>query len=239
MRNSRGGPGKQEGHGLLTPVPSELTPHAQAAFGPGVPVPPEQLPAVPACLPGLCRQAGLHEVRLHDLRHTYGVHCARAGVPLVRIQKLMGHATLAMTLRYLQHAPESHFAQDAALVAESLSRARDTEAQAAAELGDTPSLADQRRLVPGRCVTGIATSPAGHAAGFNQRAALASRRPSHAPTGPSRGSCRSPSVRRDASLRAAATLSPRADLGWTTVISWVLSQDGADRMASSKTLAAP
>jgi integrase len=81
-----------------------------------------------------CRRAGLHEVRLHDLRHTYRVHCARAGVPLARIQKLMGHATLAMTLRYLQHAPESHFAQDAALVAESLSGARDAEAQAAAEI---------------------------------------------------------------------------------------------------------
>ena len=28
-----------------------------------------------------CRRAGLHQVRLHDLRHTFGVHCARAGVP--------------------------------------------------------------------------------------------------------------------------------------------------------------
>jgi integrase len=81
-----------------------------------------------------CTRAGLHEVRIHDLRHTFGVHCARAGVPLARIQKLMGHATLAMTLRYLQHAPESHFAQDAARVAESLSGAQDAEAQAAAEL---------------------------------------------------------------------------------------------------------
>jgi hypothetical protein len=41
---------------------------------------------------------------------------------------------IAMTLRYLQHAPESHFAQDAALVAESLSGARDAESLAAAEL---------------------------------------------------------------------------------------------------------
>jgi integrase len=81
-----------------------------------------------------CRRAELHEVRLHDLRHTFGVHCARAGVPLVRVQKLMGHASLAMTLRYLQHAPESHFAQDAARVAESLSGTRDAEAQAATEL---------------------------------------------------------------------------------------------------------
>ncbi len=39
-----------------------------------------------------------------------------------------------MTLRYLQHAPESHFERDAALVAESLSGARDAEAQATAEL---------------------------------------------------------------------------------------------------------
>jgi integrase len=81
-----------------------------------------------------CTRAGLHNVRIHDLRHTFGVHCARAGVPLARIQKLMGHATVAMTLRYLQHAPESHFEQDAARVAESLSGMRDAESQAAAEL---------------------------------------------------------------------------------------------------------
>jgi hypothetical protein len=39
-----------------------------------------------------------------------------------------------MTLRYLQHAPESHFQADAARVAESLSGSRDREAQVAAEL---------------------------------------------------------------------------------------------------------
>jgi integrase len=81
-----------------------------------------------------CDRAVLHNVRIHDLRHTFGVHCARAGVPLARIQRLMGHATLAMTLRYLQRAPESHFDQDAALVAGSLSGTHDQEANAAAEL---------------------------------------------------------------------------------------------------------
>jgi hypothetical protein len=39
-----------------------------------------------------------------------------------------------MTLRYLQHAPESYFERDAALVAESLSGRKDAEAEAAAEL---------------------------------------------------------------------------------------------------------
>jgi integrase len=34
---------------------------------------------------------------LHDLRHTFGVHAAQAGVPIVRLQKLLGHATPHMT----------------------------------------------------------------------------------------------------------------------------------------------
>lgn len=67
------------------------------------------------------KAAKLYDVTLHDLRHTFGVHSAQAGVPLARIQKLMGHATPAMTMRYAAHAPESYFAEDAARVAASLS----------------------------------------------------------------------------------------------------------------------
>lgn len=81
-----------------------------------------------------CAVAELHDVRIHDLRHTFGVHCARAGIPLARIAKLMGHATVAMTLRYLKHAPESYFSEDAARVAGSLTGQADAEAAAAAEL---------------------------------------------------------------------------------------------------------
>jgi hypothetical protein len=46
----------------------------------------------------------------------------------------MGHATVAMTLRYLKHAPESYFAEDAARVAGSLTGATDAEAAATAAL---------------------------------------------------------------------------------------------------------
>lgn len=81
-----------------------------------------------------CTAAELHDVRIHDLRHTFGVHCARAGVPLARIAKLMGHAAVAMTLRYLQHAPESYFTEDAARVASSLMGSSNSEAAATAEL---------------------------------------------------------------------------------------------------------
>ena len=81
-----------------------------------------------------CRQAGLHDIRIHDLRHTFGVHCAQAGIPIVRIQRLLGHSTPVMALRYMKHAPENYFAADAARVAASLSGAADREAGAQAEL---------------------------------------------------------------------------------------------------------
>jgi len=81
-----------------------------------------------------CHEAGLHDVRIHDLRHTFGVHCAQAGIPIVRIQRLLGHSTPVMALRYMKHAPENYFAADAARVAASLSGAADQEAGAQADL---------------------------------------------------------------------------------------------------------
>ena len=82
-----------------------------------------------------CICAGLHNggskprpnATLHDLRHTFGVYAAQAGVPIVRLQKLLGHATPHMTLRYMKHAPEAYFREDAARVADALAGHRDTE----------------------------------------------------------------------------------------------------------------
>lgn len=88
----------------------------------------------------VCLAARLHDggskpkpnATLHDLRHTFGVHAAQAGVPLVRLQKLLGHTTPHMTLRYMKHAPEAYFAEDAARIAASL--AGDAEATPRADL---------------------------------------------------------------------------------------------------------
>jgi integrase len=66
------------------------------------------------------RLAGITPATIHDLRHTFAVHCAQAGVPLPRIQKLLGHATAVMTMRYMKHAPEAYFAEDAARIAKSM-----------------------------------------------------------------------------------------------------------------------
>ena len=46
------------------------------------------------------RSAGLVDVRLHDLRHTFASHAVLAGVPLPVVSRLLGHAQLRMTLRY-------------------------------------------------------------------------------------------------------------------------------------------
>jgi hypothetical protein len=53
-------------------------------------------------------------------------------VPIVRLQKLLGHSTAAMALRYMKHAPEAYFTEDAAKVAASLTGVLDREREARA-----------------------------------------------------------------------------------------------------------
>ncbi|MDE2968826.1 MAG: tyrosine-type recombinase/integrase [Chloroflexota bacterium] len=46
------------------------------------------------------REAGLDDVRPHDLRHTYASHAVMQGMPLPVVARLLGHSRTAMTLRY-------------------------------------------------------------------------------------------------------------------------------------------
>ncbi|HXB27475.1 MAG TPA: site-specific integrase [Gemmatimonadaceae bacterium] len=86
------------------------------------------------------RGAKIAPATIHDLRHTFGVHCAQAGVPLPRLQKLMGHASPVMTMRYMKHAPESYFAEDAARLAASLQGATRPQESPASTGQGSPSL---------------------------------------------------------------------------------------------------
>lgn len=52
------------------------------------------------------RAAGVKEIRLHDLRHTFASQLVMAGVPLKAVQEYLGHATLEMTMRYAHLAPK-------------------------------------------------------------------------------------------------------------------------------------
>lgn len=58
-------------------------------------------------------RAGIDRRRWHDLRHSYGTALAEAGIPLPKVQRLMGHSTIAVTMRYV-HVGE-HADLDAAL----------------------------------------------------------------------------------------------------------------------------
>ncbi len=46
------------------------------------------------------KEAGLEDVRLHDLRHTFASHAVMSGIPLPIVARLLGHSRCSMTLRY-------------------------------------------------------------------------------------------------------------------------------------------
>ena len=46
------------------------------------------------------KEAGIEDVRLHDLRHSFASHAVLQGVPLPVVSRLLGHKRPSMTLRY-------------------------------------------------------------------------------------------------------------------------------------------
>jgi integrase len=54
------------------------------------------------------KAAGVENLRWHDLRHTFASRLVMAGVHLRVVQELMGHQSIAMTMRYAHLAPAMH-----------------------------------------------------------------------------------------------------------------------------------
>ncbi len=44
--------------------------------------------------------AGIEDFRPHDLRHTFASHLVVSGCDIRTVQRLMGHKTITMTMRY-------------------------------------------------------------------------------------------------------------------------------------------
>ena len=62
---------------------------------------------IDATMRKIVREAGLENVTLHTLRHTFASQLVMAGVPLRDVQELMGHRSFETTLRYA-HLSEDH-----------------------------------------------------------------------------------------------------------------------------------
>jgi integrase len=61
------------------------------------------------------RAAGIPEIRLHDLRHTFASQLVMQGAPLRVVQELLGHADISMTMRYSHLGPNAAVAYVQAL----------------------------------------------------------------------------------------------------------------------------
>jgi integrase len=55
----------------------------------------------------ICDQAGIRKIGWHTLRHTFASHLAMRGVPMTAVQMLMGHSSIATTMRYSHLAPST------------------------------------------------------------------------------------------------------------------------------------
>lgn len=51
-------------------------------------------------------EAGLGDVRIHDLRHSFASALVNKGVPIYDVQKLLGHSNIKTTERYAHLAPD-------------------------------------------------------------------------------------------------------------------------------------
>ncbi len=55
----------------------------------------------------VCVAAGIDNLRVHDLRHSFASFAVMAGASLYDVQKLLGHSDISMTQRY-SHLPEAN-----------------------------------------------------------------------------------------------------------------------------------
>ena len=67
----------------------------------------------------LRKRAGITDVRLHDLRHSFASEAVRQNIPIPVVSKLLGHSSIRMTMRYV-HANEDEIDESAELIAERL-----------------------------------------------------------------------------------------------------------------------
>ncbi len=78
------------------------------------------------------KKGGVQNFKWHDLRHTVASWLVQDGVPLERVSRLLGHKSLAMTMRYAHLAPNQLHADVALLMQNSTTIAPDQKSASAA-----------------------------------------------------------------------------------------------------------
>ncbi|MGH9418137.1 MAG: tyrosine-type recombinase/integrase [Terriglobales bacterium] len=71
------------------------------------------------------RRAKIPRLRFHDLRHTFATRLVGYGVDLLTVNELLGHSSIAMTMRYA-HSSEVNMRNAVALLAGSDGHRMDT-----------------------------------------------------------------------------------------------------------------
>ncbi len=57
-------------------------------------------------LADLCEKAGIEKISMHTLRHTFATRCIESGMKPKTLQKILGHANLAMTMDLYVHVTD-------------------------------------------------------------------------------------------------------------------------------------
>ncbi len=56
---------------------------------------------------GAVDRAGIEDMRIHDLRHTFASWMVQAGVPIYTVSELLGHSAVEVTRKYAHLAPDN------------------------------------------------------------------------------------------------------------------------------------
>jgi integrase len=68
---------------------------------------PEAIQSIKRSFQAACTRAGIEDFKFHDLRHTFASQMVMRGASLKEVQEILGHKTMAMTLRYA-HLSQEH-----------------------------------------------------------------------------------------------------------------------------------
>jgi integrase len=95
----------------------------------------------------LAREAGLSDLTLHGLRHTYATASLQAGIPPKVVSQRLGHANTAITSDLYQHVLKAMDAEAATTVARLIleGEQRDSEPSAVNPLSTGQSVPDAER----------------------------------------------------------------------------------------------